>query len=180
MNFKNARKKSIEKRILGIVIIVPAVISTVVSFLKMLYFRLDDGTQLGGIISRPFKDIVGWIYQNTQYFSFFWKKSPIPNHMVLSEPNNINFIVIYLLIFIGFAFYGAGAKLSSRLAEINVKIENQLIEESIKGIGKRSREEIERTTEIPSNSIFSQFHQLYLAPVVTAVIGAVIIKIVGL
>ena len=179
MNFKDARKKSIRKRVLGAAIIVPSMISTGISFLKMLYFRLDDGTQLGGMIARPFKELINWIYQNTQYLSLFWEKSPTPNHMVLSEPHNLYFIVIYLLIFVGFAFYASGAKLASRLAEINEKIENQLIEESIKGAGARSREEIERTTEIPSSSIFSQLHQLYLAPVITAVIGAVLIKVIG-
>jgi predicted permease len=179
LNFKDTRKKSIRKRLLGAAIIVPSVISTGISFLKMVYFRLDDGTQLGGMIARPFKELINWIYQNTQYFSFFWEKSPTPNHMVLSEPHNLYFMVIYLLIFVGFAFYASGAKLASRLKEINEKIENQLIEESIKGAGARSREEIESTTEIPSSSIFSQLHQLYLAPVITAVIGAVLIKIIG-
>ncbi|MFG0763337.1 YniB family protein [Aeromonas media] len=179
LNFREARKKSIQKRLLGVTIIVPSVISTVISFLKMVFFRLDDGTHLGGMIARPLKEMINWVYQNTQYLSLFWEKSPTPNHMVLSEPHNLYSMIIYLLIFVGFAFYTSGAKLALRLAEINEKIENQLIEESIKGAKARSREEIEFTTAISSISIFSQLHQLYFAPVVTAVIGAVIIKFIG-
>lgn len=145
----------------------------------MVYFRLDDGTQLGGMIARPFKELVIVIYQKTQYLSFFWERSPAPNHTNFSEPHNFYFMIIYLLIFVGFAFYASGAKLASRLAEINEKIENQLIEESIKGNNARSREEIEKETDIPSNSIFSQFHEMYLAPVITALVGAALIKLIG-
>lgn len=164
---------------LGAAIIAPTIISTAISFLKMIYFRLDDGTQLGSMIARPFKQLISWIYQNTQALNFFWENSPTPNHMVLSETHNAYFLAIYLLVFVGFALYASGAKMASRLSKINEKIENQLIEESLKGAGARSREEIERSTEIPSNSIFTQLHQLYLAPVITAVIGAAIIKIAG-
>jgi len=179
VNFKDSKNKSIRKRVLGAAIIVPAITSSAVSFLKMVYFRLDDGTRLGSMIARPFKDLTSWIYQNTPYLNFFWENSPVPDHLNLANMQNFYFLAIYLLIFIGFAFYASGAKLSSRLATINEKIENQLIEESIKGAGARSREDIERSTEIPSNSIFSQIHQLYLAPVVTGIIGAVLIKVIG-
>ena len=179
MNFKDAKNKSIRKRVLGATIIIPAFISCGISFLKMIYYRLDDGTQLGSAIARPFKELIGLIHQNTPYLNFFWKNSPIPDHLNLPDLQNLYFLATYLLIFIGFAFYASGAKLSSRLAKISEKIENQLIEESIKGAGARSREDIERSTEIPSNSIFSQIHQLYLAPVVTGLIGALLIKILG-
>jgi hypothetical protein len=179
VNFKGAKNKSIRSRVLGAAIIGPAIISSSVSFLKIIYYRLDDGTRLGSIIAQPFKDLTSWVYQNTPYLNFFWENSPVPDHLNLSNMQNFYFLAIYLLVFIGFAFYASGTKLSSRLATINEKIENQLIEESIKGAGARSREDIERSTEIASNSIFSQIHQLYLAPVVTGVVGAALIKILG-
>lgn len=43
-----------------------------------------------------------------------------------------------------------------------------------------TREQIEQLTDIPSPSIFAQFHQLYFAPVITAVIGAIVIKVFSL
>jgi YniB-like protein len=179
VKYKDARKKSIRKRLLGVALSTPAIISTAISLLKMIYFRLDDGSQLGVIISHPFKVIVAWIYENTQFFSFFWEKSPIPNQVKPLQVENAYFIAIYLVVFVGFAFYSSGAKLAKRLNEIDEKIENQLIEESIKGVRARSREEIERSTEIPPFSIFSQFHQLYLSPIVTGIIVAVILKVAG-
>ena len=137
-------------RFIGVVISVPAIISSVVSMLKMLYFRLDSGSQLSGMIARPFKALVSFIYENTQFLNVFWKISPTPNHLQISEIGNVYFIGIYFMVFVGFAFYSVGIKLSRRLDGIKEKIENQVIEESIKGNKARSREEIERVYAILS------------------------------
>ncbi|WP_089724636.1 YniB family protein [Candidatus Thiosymbion oneisti] len=59
-------------------------------------------------------------------------------------------------------------------------MEDQIIEESVKGQKARTREQIERETEIPSSSIFSQFHQLYLAPIVVGIILALLLKLMGI
>lgn len=179
MNYKVAKRKVIIKNMIGLAVAVPAIVSTAISFLKILYYRIDDGSQIGGVFSRPFKQFVAWIYENTRFLNLFWEHSPTPDQMHLSDPNNFYFLVIYMLFFVGLAFLASGKKLRVRLTKINQKIENQLIEESIKGDSARTREQIEQSTEIPSYSIFRQLHQLYLAPIVTAVIGAIIVKVVG-
>lgn len=176
MNFKEAQKKVVSKRVIGALIAVPAITSTAVSFLKMLYFRLDDGSQLGSAIARPFKQLVYLIYENTQFLGVFWKHSPTPDQINLSDSQNIYFLAIYILFFVGLAFIASGNKLSRRLYEINQKIEEQLIEESIKGSEGRSRMQIEDSTQAPTSTIFSQLHQLYIAPIVTAVVVAIIIE----
>ena len=146
----------------------------------MVYFRIDDGSQFGGIIARPFKALVSWVYENTyQFFGWFWEYSPTPDQMHLIKPENGHFFAIYLLFFIGVAFFASGNKLALRLSDINQKIEDQVIEESIKGQKARDREQIEKETEIPSSSIFSQFHQLYLAPIVVGIIVALLLKLMG-
>jgi hypothetical protein len=180
MNFQEAKKKVVVKRIVGAAVGVTALISTAVSLLKMLYFRIDDGTQLGGAIARPLKSLVSWAYENThQFVGWFWQYSPTPDQMHLGEQENAYFLVIYLLIFVGAAFFASGNKLADRLRRIRQKIEDQVIEESIKGRDARSREQIENETEIPESSIFSQFHQLYLAPILVGVVVALLLKLMG-
>lgn len=180
MHYQEARKRSIVKKILGAAIAIPALISTVISFLKMVYFRLDDGTQFGAALARPFKQAVSWIYEQTQFLIFFWDHSPVPDQLNLSEVQNLYALIIYSGIFVGVALYASGRKMAARLAVINEKIEDQLIEESVKGANGRSREEVERTTAIPSNSVFAQAHQLYLAPVIVGVIVAAVVAILGI
>lgn len=176
LNFYQAQKKARSKKMIGILIVVPTVISTIISILKMLYFRMDNGSKIGGAIAGAFKNLVSPIYENTQFLNFFWTYSPTPDQMHLGNPNNIYFIIIYMAFFVGIAFLASGKKLTIRLIKISEKIENQIIEASIRGKSHRTREQIEQLTDIPSPSIFSQFHQLYFAPVVTAVIGAILIK----
>ena len=180
MHYQGARKRSIVKRIIGAAIVFPALISTVISFLKMLYFRLDDGTRFGSALARPFKQAVSWVYEQTQFLGFFWDHSPVPDQFNLSEIQNLYALIVYFGIFVGAALYASGRKMAARLAVIDEKIENQLIEESVKGVHGRSRKEIEQSTAIPSSSVFTQAHQLYLAPIIVGIIVAVFVGVLGI
>ena len=179
MNYQEAKKKSLIYRLVGALIVIPSVISTNISFLKMIYFRLDDGTQFGSVLAQPFKKIVTYVYQNTEFLSLFWDHSPTPNHMNIPEPQNITFILIYLTVFVGITFWGAGSSLSLRLRKIRKKIEDQVIEESIKGSAARTHAEISEAVVIPSGGMFSEVHKLYLAPIIVTVIGAILLKALG-
>ncbi len=180
MNYREALQKSRIKKLVGVSIALPAAISTVISLLKMIYFRVSDGSKLGEAIATPFKKIVELIHGLTaDYLQFFWDKSPTPNFLLLKDQENISFLVIYAAFFIGLAFYASGKRLSNMLRDINKQIEKQLIKESIQGKGSRTRLEIEGSAEVPSSSIFEQFHQLYLAPIVTAIIGGIFLKLLG-
>ena len=177
MNYQAARTRSNVKRAIGAVIAIPACVSTAISLLKMIYFRLDDGSQLGAALTRPFKQAVAWTYEKTQFLSFFWDHSPVPDQFNLSEIQNLYALIIYSGIFVGAAFYASGRKMAVRIAVIDEKIEDQLIEESLKGSSARSREEIEQSTSIPTNSVFAQAHQLYFAPLIVGIIVAAVVAI---
>ncbi|HBC3436696.1 TPA: yfeABCD locus regulator, partial [Vibrio parahaemolyticus] len=127
----------------------------------------------------PFKNLVAFIYQNTEFLMIFWKNSPTPNHMHLAEPDNIPFIIIYLTIFVGLTFWGVGKQLSVRLRKIRKKIEDQIIEESVKGSVARTHSEIAETVYIPNGGMFSNIHKLYVAPIIVAVVGAILVKVLG-
>lgn len=180
MNFKEAKRKVMLKRTVGLSIVVLTLISTVVSIFKVLYLRLDNGSDVGGVLSSPFKALAYLVYENTTpLLSKFWAYSPVPNLKDLSDVQNIYFFVVYLFFFVGVAFLVSGKELSIRLKLINQQIENKLISESRSGYSARARSEIENSEEISSPSIFDRFHKLYLAPVIVAVVGAVIIKYLG-
>lgn len=180
MNYKQAKSKSRVKKLVGVAVFLTATISTAISLLKLIYFRLDDGSELGGMLARPVQSIVYWIYENTQYFSFFWNNSPTPNPFDYTLIDNVYFLIIYILPFIGLALYSSGKKLTIRLKKINIKIENQLIEESLKGDSGRTRNELESAVSIPKQTIWSQFHTLYLAPILVGLFIAIILKIIGI
>lgn len=179
MRYRQAVRECRIKKWGGLFLVVIASISTCISFLKMLYIGLDDGTSLGEVIARPFMQLIRLVYENTQNLSWFWVHSPDPDITKIFKIDNLCFIIVYLVIFAGLAIRASGIKLSKRIEAIHRKIEDQLIEESIKGTSARNREEIENNVNIPSSSMFSQVHQLYLAPIITAVVGGVLLKLVG-
>lgn len=178
MNLAQAKKRATAKICVGLLIAIPALISTAISLLRMIYFRMEDGTQFGAMLARPFKNLVAIIYQHTQFLEPFWQHSPTPSLTPPFSSENYPFAAIYVLFFVGIAFLASGKKIFQRLQTIQIQIEDQLIAESIKGTTARSREEIESNVSIPRSSVFAQVHALYIAPIVTAIIVALILKFV--
>ncbi|MBE4390714.1 yfeABCD locus regulator [Vibrio parahaemolyticus] len=179
MNYKEALNKSRVKRVLGVIIAMLALCSVAISLLKFLYWGLDDGSKLGSALSEPVKRIISIIYENTQFLNVLWNYSPIPNHLDLINIDNLYFFLTYAVLFVGVALKASGDKLAKRLAKIHEQIEDQLIKESMSGNTARSRKEIEDSVEIPNTSIFTQFQQLYIAPIVTAVVAGILLKLAG-
>ncbi|WP_040726155.1 YniB family protein [Thiomicrorhabdus sp. Kp2] len=180
MTYNEAKKKIIIRWLVGAPIIVATSLSSVVSALKMFYFGLDNGDQLSSAIALPIKRLVYLIYENTQFLEFFWKHSPTPILKDLFANSNIAFFAIYLCIFFGMATVAYARSLSARVTEIDKEIENELIRESVKGNTSRKRQEIQEQVLVLKPNRFSQFHKLYLAPIIAGVVVTVIAKFSGL
>ncbi len=175
------KKKAFIEIVIGMLIFFPSSISTVISFLKMFYFRLSDGSRFGEAIAAPFKTIVSSVYNyTTPWLDFFWNNSPTPDPQAISSSESISTFVIYGIIFIGMAFLASGKKKIKRIAEINDAIDKQMLKESIQGLRSRPRSEIEGSVEMPKENFFTQFHTLYLAPIITGVVIAILTKILGM
>ncbi|MCG7536838.1 YniB family protein [Pseudoalteromonas sp. OOF1S-7] len=179
MNYNQAKQRVMIYRVIGLLIAAPSLISTVVSFLKMIYVRIESDNIFTSAIAAPIRELIAFIYRHTSFLSYFWNASPTPDHMNLSEPQNFPFISIYFLIFVGATFCAMGSKMSKRLDRIKSMIEDQVIAESIKGSFARTREEIANSVEIPKSGLLSELHKFYIAPIVAAVVGAIIVKLLG-
>lgn len=180
MTYDEARKKILTKWLLGAPIVIASSASSIISALKMFYFGLDSGDPLSGAIARPIKQLVYLAYDHTRFLEFLWEHSPIPTPRDLLSSGTIASFVIYLCIFLGLALIGSARSLSARLAEIDKKIENELIRESVKGCAPRRREEIQAQVSDPKPGCLGQFHTLYLAPIIVGLVVAVIAKLSGL
>lgn len=180
MTYDEARKKIFIKWLIGAPVIVATSLSSTISALKMFYFGLNAEDQLGSVIAQPIKRLVYLFYENTHFLEFSWKHSPTPTPSEFLASSNIAFFAIYLCIFFGMALVGSARSLSARLAEIDKEIENELIRDSVKGNAPRRRQEIQERVSVPKRGLLSQFHTLYLAPLIVGVVVAVIAKISGL
>jgi hypothetical protein len=182
MHYKEAKNKSIVKILMGLVIVAIGFITTIISLLKMMYFNSTNASPIGNALGQVFKKLVYFIYEHTKFLNIFWEYCPTPNisqTILFSHIDNLYFLICYLLIFIGSGTYHSGKKLFVRIKEIDLIIENQLIQESMRGELARTREEIENTTHINNSTMFSQVHQLYLAPLIVAIVGGILLKVFG-
>ncbi|WP_295848370.1 YniB family protein [uncultured Neisseria sp.] len=175
MNYNDAKRKVIIKFMCGALVSLLSAISTIISILKMFYFKLDDGTRFGSALSEIFKRITIFTYEHTTFLEFFWKHSPIVNPFDFLEKQSIQFFIIYILFFIAWAVIRSAFDLRNRLKIIDKQIEDQIIKESIKG-SNINRKQVENNVSI---SLSSKIHDLYIAPLLVAIIGAIIIKLLG-
>ncbi|WP_457980354.1 YniB family protein [Ectopseudomonas composti] len=177
MNYRQAKRKAANQAVIGFVVMVSGIIASLVSAMKMIYFRLDDGTALSGMLTAPLKNLISYLYYQPWFPKWLWQICPTPNPYALNDPENFKFLVVYVAIFVGAAISASASKSRRRLAKINEEIENEMLRQSLRGeSAARSRATMEENAVIPQQSIFSQVHQLYLAPIVVTIIGALLLK----
>lgn len=178
MNIREAQKKALWKMAGGALIGILSLISTIMSLLLMLYYHTADGTRLGNAIALQVKRLISFCYEHTSALHWLWDLAPIPDIRNPMSKESLVFAVVYLGVFVGAALFGSGSQLRARIKRIKLEIEDQVIKDSIAGTVRRSRRQIEDDVEIPSSSIWNQWHTLYLAPLVVTILGALILKFV--
>jgi YniB-like protein len=180
MTYDETKKKIFIKWLIGIPITFVASVSSLVSVLKMLFFALDSGDHVSNMVSQPLKNIVVMIYQNTHFLEYFWIYSPTPTLDSLNTLDNIYSLAVYGFIFVGMTFIHSARALSVILTAIDQEIEYEMIKASATGDHPRQRREIQQSISVPTPKLFSQFHTLYLAPIIVGLIVASIAKLAGL
>jgi hypothetical protein len=180
MTYDETKKKIFLKWLIGIPITFITSVSSLVSALKMLSFALDSGDRVSNMVSQLLKNIVVMIYQNTHFLEYFWIYSPTPTLDSLNTLDNIYSLAVYGFIFVGMTFIHSARALSVILTAIDQEIEYEMIKASATGNHPRQRREIQQSISVPAPKLFSQFHTLYLAPIIVGLIVASIAKLAGL
>lgn len=179
MTYQQAGRVAVFKRVVGWVIFIPALLSTLVSLLNFIY-QLDKQTEGINAVMLDFMHVmIDMIRFNTGFLNVFWFNSPVPQMGSGFSSANVMFLVIYILIFVGLALQASGARMSRQVRHIREGLEDQLILEHAKGTEGRSRTQLEEKLTLPHHTIFLQFFPLYILPLIIAVVAYFIIKLVG-
>lgn len=168
------------KQIIGWVIFIPALLSSVISGLNFL--SQITGTQKGfnAVVFDFIHVMIDILKTNTNWLDLFWNNVPLP---VLGQgvtSSNIFFGIIYWLIFVGIAFTTSAARIKRQVRRITEGLEDQLILEKMKGETAHSRQELEQKISLPHHTIFSQIFILYLLPVMIGIVGCFILDLLGI
>ena len=164
MTYQQAGRIAVLKRILGWVIFIPALISTLISLLKFMNTRQENQEGINAVMLDFTHVMIDMMQANTPFLNLFWYNSPTPN---FNGGVNVMFWVIFILIFVGLALQDSGARMS------------QLILEKAKGEEGLTREQIESRIVVPHHTIFLQFFSLYILPVICIAAGYVFFSLLG-
>jgi hypothetical protein len=180
MTYQQAGRVAVLKRILGWVIFIPALLSTVISLLNFFYEQTKAEKGINAVMIDFVHVMVDMAKFNTPFLNVFWYNAPQP---VLGQgvtSANIMFILIYWLIFVGLALQASGARMSRQVRHIREGVQDQLILEQTKGTEARTQQQIEERIVIPRHTIFLQFFPLYILPIIIAIVAYFVLKLLGL
>ncbi|MBI6547878.1 YniB family protein [Xenorhabdus lircayensis] len=178
MTYQQAGYVAIVKRILGWIIFVPAFLSTFVSVINLAWQHGVKGDGINAVLNDFLKMMAEMIKFNTPFLDFLWKHSPVPDRIVGITGENISFIIIYILIFVGLAMSGSGLRMYRQFKFIKEHIEDQMILEHAKENGI-TKEQLEAKIKFPSHSLFSQIFTLYISPIIIGAIAYFLSKLLG-
>ncbi len=154
MTYQQAGRIAVLKRILGWVIFIPALISTLISLLKFMNTRQENKEGINAVMLDFTHVMIDMMQANTPFLNLFWYNSPTPN---FNGGVNVMFWVIFILIFVGLALQDSGARMSRQARFLREGVEDQLILEKAKGEEGLTREQIESRIVVPHHTIFLQF-----------------------
>lgn len=168
MTYQQAGRIAVLKRILGWVIFIPALVSTLISALKFMNAKTVEQEGINAVMLDFTHVMIDMMRVNTPFLNLFWYNSPTPD---FHNSMNIMFWVIFILIFVGLAMQDSGARMSRQARFLREGVEDQLILEKAKGSDGLTREQIESRIVVPHHTIFLQFFPLYILPVIVIVLG---------
>lgn len=170
MTYQQAGRIAVLKRILGWVIFIPALLSTLISALKFMYAHSEKQEGINAVMLDFTHVMIDMMRVNTPFLNLFWYNSPTPD---FQNSLNIMFWLIFILIFVGLAMQDSGARMSRQARFLREGVEDQLILEKAKGSEGLTREQIESRIVVPHHTIFLQIFPLYILPVVIIALGYV-------
>jgi hypothetical protein len=176
MTYQQAGRIAILKRLLGWVIFIPAVISTLISVFKFMFEHSEKQPGIDAVLLDFAHVMIEMIRFNTSFLNFFWYNSPLPD---FHHSLNIGFWIIFALVFVGLALQASGARMSRQTKFLRESVQDQMILEKSKGVEGLTKEQVEAKIVVPNHSIFVQFFPLYILPIIVIVAGYFFFKVLG-
>ncbi len=180
MTYQQAGRVAVIKRIIGWIVFIPALLSTIISILGFAAAQVNAVSKgIGAVLADIVRLMIDVARFNTPFLDGFWNGSPVPSLGTGMSSNNIGFYIIYFLIFVGMALNASGSRMSRQVTHIKEGLEDQMILERAKGEDGRTFEELEEGIVLPKITIFRQYFLLYILPVIFIIIGYFAIDFLG-
>ncbi|WP_370550366.1 YniB family protein [Edwardsiella tarda] len=180
MTYQQAGWMAIAKRILGWIVFIPALLSTLISLLGFLYQHSEKQQGINAVMLDFVHVMIDMVRFNTPFLDLFWQHSPLPVWGEGITAANVLFFVIYWFIFVGMALCTSGARMTRQVRHIREGLEDYLILEQAKGETGQTRAQLEQRIVIPHHTILLQIFPLYLLPLILLALGYLVLRLLGM
>lgn len=171
MNYQRAGYQAIIQRVLGWILFLSALLSTVISILNFLYLHTKQDKGVNAVAMDFLHVMIDALRYSTRFLNAFWHNSPIPELGQGITWANILFLIIYWLIFVGIALTVTGARVSRQVRFVRESLDDKLILERLKGSEGLTRQQLEEKVVLSHHSLFRQIFPLYVLPILLLIAG---------
>jgi hypothetical protein len=123
MKIYEASNRVTRQRIIAAVVMLVSILLFACAALKSIYFYMGGDTTVFSSLSRAVQRMVYYIYENTQFFSWFWDWAPVINPKELNTSGNLGFLFVIVCGAIGRTMWDSASNLSLRIKKTIQKIE---------------------------------------------------------
>ncbi|MBS0847521.1 YniB family protein [Citrobacter sp. JGM124] len=176
MTYQQSGRIAWLKRIVGWVIFIPALLSTLISVMKFMYAHSEKQDGINAVMLDFIHVMIDMIRFNTPFLNVFWENSPAVD---FRHQANITFWIVFALIFIGLALKDSGARMARQAKFLRESVQDQLIIEHAKGEEGLSKQQLDAKINAPHHTFLVQIFPLYILPVIVLVIGYFFFRLLG-
>ncbi len=123
MKIYEAKKHITRQRVLATVVMVFSILFFACAALKSIYFYMTGDTTTFSSLSRWVQRLIYFIYERTQFVSWFWEWAPVINPKEPNTPGNLGFLFVVVCGAIGRVIWDSASSLSSRIKKTILKVE---------------------------------------------------------
>lgn len=172
MKIYEAKKRIARQRILATVVMLVSIMLFACAALKSIYFSMADDTTAFSSLSRGIQRLVYFIYERTQFVSWFWEWAPVINPKEPNTPGNLGFLFVVVCGAIGRTMWDSASSLSSRIKKTILKVEELEWEQEL--MAQRGQIAGAKPDVLQINIELEQKDQWYKRPVGLLLLGVAI------
>jgi hypothetical protein len=172
MKIYHAKKRIMSQKIFAMVVMIISVLFFACAALKSIYFSMADDTTVLSALSHGGQRLIYFIYERTQFVSWFWEWAPVIN---LKEPNtsgNLGFLFVVVCGAIGRTMWDSASSLSARIKKTIMRVEELEWEQEL--MGQRGQIRRAKPDVLQINIELEQKDQWYKRPIGLLLLGVAI------
>lgn len=161
MTYQSAKHRVTLKRVMGLVVLIVYGTVFLVSLIKLWALGVANGNAIPESSSSLLGQVFEYMRTATKPLSSVWIYAPVPTEKYPLAMANFLFVMFYCGVFVGIGIIQSADYNARR---IDKQVEDEFISASIRGSGRKTREQTQRSIDIETGHAIKAKPSIFLAP----------------